>query len=289
MPTSGSRRAAASTLSRFIIGSPMPMNTRWSTRLDAAEVQHLVEDLGRGQVAAELHLPGGAERARQRAAGLRGDADRAAAVAVAHQHGLDGAAVVGVEERLDRAVGGVRLAHERRAWRTGPPRPAARAAPPAGRSSRRSRRAPSAAQRQTWRARKAGSPASASVRSSSSRSTASYGGSDHAPRQVPRPRRRRLAARLRELIIADGRVTVDGEVDHRSRPRRRRRRRRQGRRPAGRQTPATTARRLRRSTSPPASSPPRKDPQGRRTVVDARAQRASASTRSAGSTPTRPA
>ena len=31
MPTSGSRRAAARTLSRFIIGSPMPMNTRWST------------------------------------------------------------------------------------------------------------------------------------------------------------------------------------------------------------------------------------------------------------------
>ena len=31
MPTSGSLRAASSTLSRFIIGSPMPMNTRWST------------------------------------------------------------------------------------------------------------------------------------------------------------------------------------------------------------------------------------------------------------------
>ena len=31
MPTSGSRRALASTLSRFIIGSPMPMYTRWFT------------------------------------------------------------------------------------------------------------------------------------------------------------------------------------------------------------------------------------------------------------------
>ena len=31
MPTSGSRRAASSTCGRFIIGSPMPMNTRWST------------------------------------------------------------------------------------------------------------------------------------------------------------------------------------------------------------------------------------------------------------------
>ena len=31
MPTSGSRRAASSTASTFISGSPMPMNTRWST------------------------------------------------------------------------------------------------------------------------------------------------------------------------------------------------------------------------------------------------------------------
>ncbi len=31
MPTSGSFLDAASTWSRFIIGSPMPMNTRWST------------------------------------------------------------------------------------------------------------------------------------------------------------------------------------------------------------------------------------------------------------------
>jgi len=31
MPTSGSRAAAASTLSTFISGSPMPMNTRWFT------------------------------------------------------------------------------------------------------------------------------------------------------------------------------------------------------------------------------------------------------------------
>ena len=31
MPMSGSRAHASSTLSRFIIGSPMPMNTAWST------------------------------------------------------------------------------------------------------------------------------------------------------------------------------------------------------------------------------------------------------------------
>ena len=70
------------------MGSPMPMNTRWSTRLDAAEVQHLVEDLRRAEVAAEPHRAGGAERAGERAARLGGDADGAAAVAVAHEHGL---------------------------------------------------------------------------------------------------------------------------------------------------------------------------------------------------------
>ena len=64
-------RHASSTASRFIIGSPMPMKTTWSTRLDAAEVQRLVEDLRRGEVAAELHRAGRAERAGQRAAGLR--------------------------------------------------------------------------------------------------------------------------------------------------------------------------------------------------------------------------
>ncbi len=31
MPIDGSRLQAASTLSRFIIGSPMPMKTQWST------------------------------------------------------------------------------------------------------------------------------------------------------------------------------------------------------------------------------------------------------------------
>jgi hypothetical protein len=44
------------------------MNTQWSTRLHAPEVERLVEDLRRGQVAAEAHLPGRAEGARERAA-----------------------------------------------------------------------------------------------------------------------------------------------------------------------------------------------------------------------------
>ena len=38
--------------------------------LDPAEVQHLVKDLRRAQIAAEAHRSGGAERAGERAAGL---------------------------------------------------------------------------------------------------------------------------------------------------------------------------------------------------------------------------
>ena len=89
IPTSGSRRAAAEHVVEVHHRLAHAHEDEVVDRLDAAEVQHLVEDLRRGQVAAELHRAGGAERAGQRAAGLRGDADRAAAVAVAHQHGLD--------------------------------------------------------------------------------------------------------------------------------------------------------------------------------------------------------
>ncbi len=82
-------------------------------RFAAAEVQRLVEDLIGAEVAAELHLAGGAEGAGQRAARLRGEADRATAVAEAHQHRLDRAPVGGVEERLDGAVVGLRLGLQR--------------------------------------------------------------------------------------------------------------------------------------------------------------------------------
>ena len=142
---------AASTLSRFIIGSPMPMNTTWSTRLDAAEVQRLVEDLGRRQVAAELHRAGRAERAGQRAARLRGQAQRAAPVAVAHQHRLDRPAVVRVEQRLDRAVA-------RRAPRA--PASASRTAPrAASRVAQRGRAGSSSPRSRPRRARPTPTPA----------------------------------------------------------------------------------------------------------------------------------
>jgi hypothetical protein len=81
-------------------------------RLDSAEVERLVEDLGRRQVPPEPHLSGGAERAGQRAARLGREAERPAPVAVAHQHGLDGMALVRAEQRLDGPVPRLRLLRE---------------------------------------------------------------------------------------------------------------------------------------------------------------------------------
>ena len=77
-----------------------PHEDRVVDGLDAAEVQRLVEDLRRREVPPERHLARRAERARQRAARLRRQAERAAAVAVAHQHRLDRMAVGRAEERL---------------------------------------------------------------------------------------------------------------------------------------------------------------------------------------------
>ena len=139
MPTSGSLRAAREHAVEVHHRLAHAHEHEVVDRLDAAEVQHLVEDLRGGQVAAELHRPGGAERAGQRAARLRGDADRAAAVAVAHQHRLDRPPVVGVEQRLHRPVGARAPRRPSAGSRTAPRPPAARAARRAGRSSRRSR------------------------------------------------------------------------------------------------------------------------------------------------------
>ena len=197
---SGRRSQAASTVSRFISGSPMPMNTACVDRARAAEVERLVEDLRRGEVAAELHPAGGAEGAGERAARLAREAERAAAVAVAHQHRLDRPAVGGPKSALRGAVASRRAScsscQRRERHLVGQLR---RAAPAAGSSSRRRTRAPRAVHSHTWRARKPGSPRAARRSSSSFRSTPVESGSlcGHAPRQVPRPRGRRLAARRR--------------------------------------------------------------------------------------------
>jgi hypothetical protein len=88
------------------------MKTAWSIAFAAAEVERLVEDLRRGEVATEPHLAGGAERASERAARLAREADRAPAVAVAHQDRFERAPVVGAQQHLLGAVAGPRLALE---------------------------------------------------------------------------------------------------------------------------------------------------------------------------------
>ena len=104
--------------------------------------KRLVDDLRRRQVAREPHAPGRAEGARQRTARLRGDADRAPPVAIAHQHRLQRAVIGGREQRLDGAVARARLVAAARGWRTEARARARRAARPGGRSSPRSRSRP---------------------------------------------------------------------------------------------------------------------------------------------------
>ena len=108
-PRSGRRRLAPSTASRFIIGSPMPMNTRWSTssmRRKCSAWSRISEAVRLrpyfiAPVAQNVQVSGQPR--------LRGDAQRAPPVAVAHEHRLDGAPVVRVKQRLQRAVAGLRL------------------------------------------------------------------------------------------------------------------------------------------------------------------------------------
>src|SRR4051812_3921787 len=78
-------------------------------RLDATEVESLVEDLRRCQVAAEAHLAGGAEGAGERTARLRRQTERASSVAVAHQHRLDGMTLARPEQCLHGPVARLRL------------------------------------------------------------------------------------------------------------------------------------------------------------------------------------
>jgi hypothetical protein len=73
-------------------------------RLAPAEMECLVDDLGRRQIPAEAHRASRAERAGQRAAGLRREAQRATAVLVAHEDGLHRMALRRTEERLHGAV-----------------------------------------------------------------------------------------------------------------------------------------------------------------------------------------
>ena len=95
----------------------MPISTTFEMRPPsrarlAGGPQQLLEDLAAVEVAAEAHRARRAERAGQRAARLRRDADRAP-VAVAHQHRLDREAVGRAEPGLHRLVRRALLVVER--------------------------------------------------------------------------------------------------------------------------------------------------------------------------------
>ncbi len=70
----------------------------------AREEARLVEDLGRAEIPRESGLAGRAERARERASGLRRDADRRAVPRVLHEHRLDFFAVVQAKESFGRLI-----------------------------------------------------------------------------------------------------------------------------------------------------------------------------------------
>ena len=161
----------------------------------------------------KLHRAGGAEGAGQRAARLAREAERAAAVAVAHEHRLERAPVVRVEERLLGAVGRQRLVARASARRTAL-RPASASRSSSGRFGHllvgaRSR----AGHSHTWRARKAARRARRAARRAA-----------RGPRpQVWQPPRRAPGAsswptpvvasrRAAEELVRRGRVSVAGET-----------------------------------------------------------------------------
>ena len=77
----------------------------------------LADDFGDRQIAVEALLAGRAELARQRAARLRRDAQRAA-IALRNEHSLDRVARADVEQPFARAVGGDAVATRRAAPRS---------------------------------------------------------------------------------------------------------------------------------------------------------------------------
>ena len=264
------------------------MNTRWSTRLDAAEVQDLVEDLRGGQVAAEPHRAGGAERAGERAAGLRGDADGAPPVAVAHQHGLDRAAVGVRNSALTvPSAACASSATVERGERHARVELGAQAGGKVGHglvaAGARGRPAPDLARAEGGLA-EVGERLVEQARGPWGR-RAAYGGSADAPRQVPRPRRRRVAPRRRAARVRRPR---DRRRRGRARPRARRRARTPTWRSTGGARRSSAATSSTRSTSPPATSARRTTRRAAR--PSSRSSRAaSGCIPSAGSTPTRPA
>ena len=142
----------------------------------AVRVPELADDLGGRQVAVEALLAGRAERAVERAARLRRDAQRAAVV-LRNVDRLDRVAVADVEQPLARAVGGGRVAD----------RPSGRSIVAVGRELLAQRRATGRSSRRRRR-RSAGAPSATPA----ARETASRRGRRRRPRGSAASRSSRL-------------------------------------------------------------------------------------------------
>ncbi len=91
------------------------MNTTFVTLsgvLEESHLAHLARDLERREIALESHLAGGAERALECAARLRGDAERESGI-LGDRDRLDLLAVGQLEEELLRPVGGALMRRDR--------------------------------------------------------------------------------------------------------------------------------------------------------------------------------
>ena len=144
-PRSGRRSQAASTLSMFIVGSPMPMKTTWSTSSTRRKWSTWSRISSAVRLRANFIFP----VAQKVQVSGQPDCDETQTdlppVAVAHQHRLDRPPVAGVEKGLDRAVIRTAPRPARSASRSaGPPRasPAARRADSSSPHSSRPRARP---------------------------------------------------------------------------------------------------------------------------------------------------
>ena len=130
--------------SRFASGSPIPMTTTWLSRSSGASrcwscsICSTISPLVRLRTTPSM--PAGAERAAHAAADLGADADRAMSPVVAEQHALDPLPVGEFQEQFFGAVGGLAVRGDPRGPDLEIGGQAARGAPWADRSWRRTTR-----------------------------------------------------------------------------------------------------------------------------------------------------
>ena len=113
IPTSGNRSQAASTASRFIIGSPMPMKTAWLTSPPRRKCSTWSRISDSVRLRPKLIRPVAQKAQVSGYSRLAREAERAAAVTVAQHHRLQGATIARLEQRLRGPVDRAGLPYQR--------------------------------------------------------------------------------------------------------------------------------------------------------------------------------